>query len=112
MNNIFNLIISKSDKIPQNLYEIVDKLEFNYTEEIFNTLKDDKKEMLKVILYTLYELEIENFQNILARVKREDLINLYNLCKSYDIDNFYHTTKKLLLINILTIAPKKEMFIC
>lgn len=72
MNNIFNLIISKSDKIPQNLYEIVDKLEFNYTEEIFNTLKDDKKEMLKVILYTLYELEIENFQNILARVKRED----------------------------------------
>ena len=50
MNNIFNLIISKSDKIPQNLYEIVDKLEFNYTEEIFNTLKDDKKEMLKVIL--------------------------------------------------------------
>ena len=78
MNNIFNLIISKSDKIPQNLYEIVDKLEFNYTEEIFNTLKDDKKEMLKVILYTLYELEIENFQNILARVKREDLINLYN----------------------------------
>ena len=27
MNNIFNLIISKSDKIPQNLYEIVDKLE-------------------------------------------------------------------------------------
>ena len=74
MNNIFNLIISKSDKIPQNLYEIVDKLEFNYTEEIFNTLKDDKKEMLKVILYTLYELEIENFQNILARVKREDLI--------------------------------------
>ena len=88
MNNIFNLIISKSDKIPQNLYEIVDKLEFNYTEEIFNTLKDDKKEMLKVILYTLYELEIENFQNILARVKREDLINLYNLCKSYDIDNF------------------------
>ena len=83
MNNIFNLIISKSDKIPQNLYEIVDKLEFNYTEEIFNTLKDDKKEMLKVILYTLYELEIENFQNILARVKREDLINLYNFLSYY-----------------------------
>lgn len=97
MNNIFNLIISKSDKIPQNLYEIVDKLEFNYTEEIFNTLKDDKKEMLKVILYTLYELEIENFQNILARVKREDLINLCNLCKSYDIDNFLSYYKKTII---------------
>ena len=97
MNNIFNLIISKSDKIPQNLYEIVDKLEFNYTEEIFNTLKDDKKEMLKVILYTLYELEIENFQNKLARVKREDLINLYNLRKSYDIDNFLSYYKKTII---------------
>ena len=97
MNNIFNLIISKSDKIPQNLYEIVDKLEFNYTEEIFNTLKDDKKEMLKVILYTLYELEIENFQNILARVKRQDLIKFYNHFKSYDIDNFLSYYKKTII---------------
>ncbi len=70
MNNIFNLIISKSDKIPQNLYEIVDKLEFNYTEEIFNTLKDDKKEMLKVILYTLYELEIEKFPKHISKSKK------------------------------------------
>ncbi len=110
MNNIFNLIISKSDKIPQNLYEIVDKLEFNYTEEIFNTLKDDKKEMLKVILYTLYELEIENFQNILARVKREDLINLYNLCKSYDIDNFlvHYSTQLIVFLE----TPQRSTIFC
>ncbi len=97
MNNIFNLIINKSDKISSNFYELVNRLEFNYTEEILNTLKEDKKEMLKAILYTLYELEIEQFQNILARVKREDLINLYNLCKSYDTDNFLSYYKKTII---------------
>lgn len=97
MNNIFNLIINKSDKISSNFYELINKLEFNYTEEILNTLKEDKKEMLKGILYTLYELEIEQFQNILARVKREELINLYNLCKSYDTDNFLSYYKKTII---------------
>ena len=97
MNNIFNLIINKSDKISSNFYELINKLEFNYTEEILNTLKEDKKEMLKGILYTLYELEIEQFQNILPRVKREELINLYNLSKSYDTDNFLSYYKKTII---------------
>ena len=70
---------------------------YNESKTVAKVIKDYKKEMLKVILYTLYELEIENFQNILARVKREDLINLYNLCKSYDIDNFLSYYKKTII---------------
>ena len=97
MDDLFNLIINKSPKIPQNFYELIKKLEFNYTTDILKSFKSDKIEMLKVILYTLYQLEIENFQNILYRVKREDLINMYNLCKTYNTDNFLSYYKKTII---------------
>ena len=97
MDDLFNLIINKSPKIPQNFYELIERLEFNYTPDILKSFKSDKTEMLKVILYTLYQLEIENFQNILYRVKREDLINMYNLCKTYNTDNFLSYYKKTII---------------
>lgn len=97
IDDIFNLIINKSPKISQNFYELIKKLEFNYTNEILQTFKADKIEMLKIILFTLYQLETDNLQNILSRVKREDLINLYNLCKSYDTDNFLSYYKKTII---------------
>lgn len=53
--------------------------------------------MLKIILFTLYQLQIDNFQNILSRLKREELINLYNLCKTYDTDNFLSYYKKTII---------------
>ena len=81
----------------QDIYELIEKLEFNYTADILKTFQDDKIEMLKIILYTLYQLEIEQFQNILSRVKREELINLYNLCKSYNTDNFLSYYKKTII---------------
>ena len=97
IDDLFNLIINKSPKISQNFYELIEKLEFNYTADILKTFQDDKIEMLKIILYTLYQLEIEQFQNILWRVKREELINLYNLCKSYNTDNFLSYYKKTII---------------
>ena len=70
IDDLFNLIINKSPKISQNFYELIEKLEFNYTADILKTFQDDKIEMLKIILYTLYQLEIEQFQNILSRGKK------------------------------------------
>ena len=70
IDDLFNLIINKSPKISQNFYELIEKLEFNYTADILKTFQDDKIEMLKIILYTLYQLEIEQFQNILSRTNK------------------------------------------
>ena len=97
MDDIYNLIINKSPKISRNFYELIENLEFNYTSDILETFQTDKIEMLKIILYTLYQLEVEQFQNILSRVKREELINLYNLCKSYNTDNFLSYYKKTII---------------
>ena len=97
IDDLFYLIINKSPEISKNFYELIEKLEFNYTKDILKIFKDDKIEMIKIILYTLYQLEGEQFQNILSVVKREDLINLYNLCKSYNTDNFLQYYKKAMI---------------
>lgn len=94
---IFNLIINKSNEISSNLYSIIDRLEFNYTENILKTFKEDKIQMLKDILFVLYELEKDNFQDVISKIKREDLINLYNACKTYETDDFIAYYKKTII---------------
>lgn len=96
---IFNLIINKSDEISDKLYQIINKLEFNYTKDIIEKFKEEKVQMIKEIIFVLYELEKENFNYIIDRVKREDLINWYNLCKTYETDNFISYYKKTIINN-------------
>ena len=88
MNNIFNLIISKSDKIPQNLYEIVDKLEFNYTTDILSIMQENKIQMIKEIIYTLYSLYNSEFKYILQKVERNEIINIYIISKEHMPNEF------------------------
>lgn len=94
---IFNLIINKSNEISLNLYSIIDRLDFNYTEDILKTFEEDKIQMLKDILFILYELEKDGYQDIILKIKREDLINLYKVCKTYDTDDFIAYYKKTII---------------
>ncbi len=97
IDDLFYLIINKSSKISQNFYELIEKLEFNYTTEMLKISKPEIIEMLKIILFTLYQLEMSQFQNILSKVKREELIKLYNICKGYNTDNFILYYKKTII---------------
>ena len=94
---IFNLIINKSPEISESLYKIINKLEFNYTIDMIKNIKEDKIRMLKDILFVLYEFEKEKQNNIIEKIKRDDLISLYNVCKSYNIDNFIPYLKKTII---------------
>lgn len=96
---IFNLIINKSPEISESLYKTVDKLEFNYTKDMLKTFEDDKITMLKDILFVLYEFDKEKQNNIIEKLKRDDLISLYNLCKSYNTNNFISYYKKTIINN-------------
>ena len=53
--------------------------------------------MLKEIFYTLYELEKEDFQSVIFKAKREDILTLYNVCKTYETDNFMAYYKRTLI---------------
>lgn len=94
---IFNLLISNSDKLPMNFYEIINKLEFNYKEEMLKNMQQENIQMIKEIVYILYELQKENYGHIFAKIKREELINLYSVCKNYNTDNFISYYKKAII---------------
>ncbi len=94
---IFNLVIEKSPEISQSFYDLIEKLELNYPKEILSRLQKDKVIMFKTIIFVLYILENEHFDNILMRVKREELINLYYICSNQCTDNFVAYYKKSII---------------
>lgn len=60
-------------------------------------MKQDKINMIKNIIYVLYDLYNNNFQFILQNVNRENLVNLYFLSLSNNPDNLLNYYKKSII---------------
>jgi hypothetical protein len=97
IDNLFNLIINKSDQIPNEFFELLKRLEIDYTEDMLKTFQADKIQMIKEIIYVLYSIERDNLQNILFKVQREELITMYNICKTFETNNFLAYYKKSII---------------
>ena len=70
-------------------------MEFLYTKEILCMMQKDKIQMLKEIIYILYDLYNSNFNKLLSQVNRETLINLYILSQEQspnDLLSYYKRT--------------------
>lgn len=95
IDDLFNLIINNNNKIPTNFYKILNHLEFLYTKEILCMMQKDKIQMLKEIIYILFDLYNSNFNKLLSQVNRETLINLYILSQEQspnDLLSYYKRT--------------------
>ncbi len=97
IDDLFNLIINKSDKITKEFYDLLNKLEFNYTKSMLETYSISNLQLVKDIIYTLYILYTDNLKNILLKVKRDELITLYNVCKTFNVDTFIPYYKKTII---------------
>ena len=89
---LFYLIINNSSKISSDFYKILNRLELIYTEEILAIMQKDNKQMLKNIIYVLYDLYNSKFNFLLTKVSRESLLNLYIISQEHspeDILNYY-----------------------
>lgn len=94
-DELFTLIINKSFKISNEFYELLEKLELLYSESMLIHMKQDKIQMIKDIIYVLYELCNSNFVHLLLKVSKESLINLYLLSREHnpnDLLNYYKRT--------------------
>lgn len=97
IDDLFYLIINNSDKIPEKFLAIIDRLEFNYTSCMLQYMKQDKIDIVKNIIYVLYDLYNSNFQFVLQNVNREHLINLYFLAEDNNPDNLLNYYKKSII---------------
>lgn len=94
-DSLFSLIINKSFKISSDFYEILEHLDFLYTQNILDTMKQDKIQSLKDIIYVLYDLYNSDLGSLLSKVSRESLLNLYYTSQEHmpnDLINYYKRT--------------------
>ncbi len=91
-DDLFNLIINRSFKISNKFYEVLEQLELLYTKEVLAVMQEGKIQMIKDIIYVLYDLYNSSFDFLLSRLSRESLLNLYMLSKEHnpnDLLNYY-----------------------
>lgn len=101
IDNLFNLIINKSTTIPNEFYDYLDKIDLLYTKEILEITELKNCQMLKDIVFTIYEIYNSRLDYLLTFFKRSELITLYNICKEEqdkkEISNFIAYYKKSLI---------------
>lgn len=97
IDNLFTLVINKSEKISEEFLNLVNRIEFNYEERILKMISPDILQMVKEIIYVLYSIEKDNFNNVLDKVNRQELIDLYKTCKTFETDDFLAYYKKSII---------------
>ena len=97
IDDLFLFIINHSEKISNEFYNIIKHLEFNYTTDILSIMKEDKIQMIKEIIYTLYSLYNTNFKYILPKINRDELINIYIISKEHNPSDFLNYYKMAII---------------
>ena len=97
IDDLFILIINNSNKIPNDFYRVLERLEFIYPEDILSIMKQDKIQMLKNIIYILYDLYNNQFSFLLSKVSRESLLNLYILAQEHEPDDLLNYYKRTII---------------
>ena len=101
IDDLFYLIINKSEKISKEFLGYLEKLDLLYSKEIIETTELKNSQMLKEIIYTLYEIFNSRFKYLVEKFQRDNLIKIYNYCKdeerNKEIQNFIAYYKKSLI---------------
>lgn len=101
IDRLFNYIIKNEGEIPKDFndanqfiefYNIIKKFELNYTKEVIDIFTDENINKIKIIIYCIKELFIRNKTEILTKITRKGLIDLYDNCKS--LEQSYKNTDK------------------
>ena len=97
IDDLFILIINNSNKISNEFYSNLNRLEFIYPKEIINTMKQANLVKLKEIIYTLFLIYNSNFKSIMCKFDREILVNLYLTCKDHNTDDFFNYYRQAII---------------
>lgn len=92
IDDLFYLIINKDKQIPSEFYDILQELDFIYSEEILDYMQKEKIKMISDIIFVLYDLYNSKFSTIIKLFTRESLIKLYLLSQKQeptDLINYY-----------------------
>ena len=92
IDDLFYIIINSPEEISKEFYEILKQFELIYPKEILDIMQQENIEMLKGIIYTLWELFNSKMSYLFSAIDRETLVNLYIVSKEHepnDLLNYY-----------------------
>lgn len=101
IDRLFNYIINKEQKIPEEfsetnfdeIYSLLEYFDMLYTKEMINSISSEQNvNRIKQITYAIALIVKDNLQNYANRITRDDLIIIYNECKNKEDE--YKGTKK------------------
>lgn len=98
-DDLFNFIINNSSEIPEEFYDILDSLEFLYSQKNLLYMQKENIEKLKLTIHVLYDIYNSNLQYLLYKIKRESLLKLYNICEINHPEDFENYFKKSVINN-------------
>ena len=89
IDRFFNYIINNSGNNPEDMkenqesqfYELLEKVEFNYTKELLEMYTEENIDKIKIIIYALKELLMSNRNILISKVTRAKLLAVYDTCK-------------------------------
>lgn len=90
IDRLFNYIINKEQKIPEEFSEtsfdeifgLLDYFDMLYTKDILKySSSEENLDRIKQIVYAVALLVKENRQSTAIKITRDDLVNIYNECK-------------------------------
>ena len=97
IDDLFYYIINKDSKISNDFYKIIERLEFNYTEEMLFMLNEANLQIIKNVIYVLYELHNSEFSLLLLNVNRETLFDIYRRSQDHKPKDFLNYYKKAII---------------
>lgn len=97
IDRFFNYIINNKGEIPNKEFQseieynefciILERLEMNYTKEVVSIFTNDNIKKIKIIIFCIKELFSSNKKNLIAKLDRVRLINIYDNCKKIEQEN-------------------------
>ena len=107
-DDLFLFILNRNNEIPIKFYNVLDKLELLYTQEIIDIMQNDKVNMVKDIIYVLYDLYNNKFDFLLDKISRESLFNLYLISQEHKPSNLLDYYKRSIINKYTNNSTWKE----
>lgn len=97
IDDLFILIINNSNKISEEFFSNLKRLEFIYPPKIIDIMDQSNLLKLKEIIYTLFLIYNSSFKTIMYKFERENLVNLYLTCKEHNTGDFFNYYKQAII---------------
>lgn len=100
IDRFFEFIIKREKENPEKMtvnqtkefFELLEKFEFNYTEDMMHIFTKENMERIKIIIFAMKELSLSHKKILLSRANRSTLIFIYDKCKNKQEE--YRNTEK------------------